>query len=125
MKLKKGTYYVGDPCYIFGKSWSDFLNMLRFFGDCDIVKVFGEECIAGRTAYGDGSYFDNFGRKYCVDSGLVGILPISLIDKDRVVTLEKIEESKCMHIIDFSEDFEVSIYNGVFNFGNVIINTGG
>ena len=123
MKLKKGTYYVGDPCYIFSKSWSEVLNSTYYFNDNEIVKIFGKDCIAGGTAYGDGTYFDNFGRKYWVDAGLIGVLPISLINKDKKVTLKKVKESDGMHIIEFSEDFEVSISGGIFNFGNVVINT--
>lgn len=123
MKLRKGTYYVGDPCYIFSESWSEVLNATNYFNDDNIVKIFGKECIAGGTAYGDGSYFDNFGRKYWVDAGLIGALPISLINKDKNVTLKKVKASEGMHIIEFTEDFEVSISNGVFNFGNIIINT--
>ena len=63
-KLKKGKYYVGDPCYIFGKSWDKVLNDTDYFDNGEIVKVFSKDCIVGGTAYGDGIYTDNFGREY-------------------------------------------------------------
>ena len=123
MKLKKGIYYVGDPCYIFNNSWLEVLNATNYFNDNEIVTVFKKECCAGGTAYGDGSYFDNFNRKYWVDAGLIGVFPISLINKDKKVTRKKIELSEGMHIIEFTEDFEVSISGGIFKFGDILINT--
>lgn len=122
-KLKKGKYYVGDPCYIFGESWSEVLDDTYYFNNDEIVKVFGKDCIAGRTAYGDGTYTDNFGREYNVDAGLIGVLPVSLISKDKRYTLKQIEKHKGIHIIEFKEDFEVSISGGVFEFGAITINT--
>lgn len=122
-KLKKGKYYVGDPCYIFGKSWDKVLNDTAYFDNGEIVKVFGKDCIAGGTAYGDGTYTDNFGREYNVDAGLIGVLPVSLISIDKEYTLKQIEKHKGMHIIEFKEDFEVSISGGVFEFGAITIDT--
>jgi hypothetical protein len=122
-KLKKGKYYIGDPCYIFGDSWVEVLNQTDYFNDGEIVKAFGKDCIAGGTSYGDGIYKDNHKRKYWVDAGLMGCLPISLINKDKKYTKKNIEESEGMHIIDFKEDFEVSISSGIFKFGNIIIKT--
>lgn len=122
-KLKKGKYYVGDPCYIFNKSWNKVLDDTNYFKNNEIVKVFGKECIVGSTAYGDGTYTDNYGRDYNVDSGLIGVLPVSLISEDKKYTLKQIENHKGMHIIEFKEDFEVSISVGVFVFGAIIIDT--
>ena len=87
-KLKKGKYYVGDPCYIFGKSWDKVLNDTDYFDNGEIVKVFSKDCIVGGTAYGDGIYTDNFGREYNVDAGLIGVLPVSLISIDKIYTIK-------------------------------------
>lgn len=122
MKLKKGTYYVGDPSYIFNDSWDVIIHETDYF---EISEIFGEDCCVGDTAYGDGTYCDNFGRKYNVDSGLIGILPISLINIDNEITIEEIEKSYDMHIIEFNDDFEVSISNGIFEFDDIIIDTKG
>ncbi len=122
-KLKKGKYYVGDPCYIFGKSWDKVLNDTDYFDNGEIVKVFSKDCIVGGTAYGDGIYTDNFGREYNVDAGLIGVLPVSLISIDKIYTIKQIEKHKGMHIIDFKEAFEVSISGGIFEFGDIKIDT--
>lgn len=121
MKLKKGLYYVGDPCYIFDKSWQDVLKTTNFFRNNTMI--FGEDCLIGNTAYGDGTYFDQLKNKYFVDSGSIGILPISLINIDKKKTWQQIHRSDFMHMHEFTEDFEVSVENGVFKFGNIIINT--
>lgn len=124
-KLKKGEYYVGDPSYIFGKNWVKVLEDTDYFDNEEIVNVFGEVCVAGGTAYGDGTYTDNFGRKYDVDSGLIGILPVALISIDNKYTISQIKEDEGMHIIEFKEDFKVYIDEGIFKFGDIIIDTTG
>lgn len=120
MKLPKGKYYVGDPCYIFGESWSDVLAETDFF---DAETLRGKPVCAGGTAYGDGLYEDNCGREYWVDSGMIGILPVSLLRIDKKKTLKEIKASEGMHIIEFTEETEVACDNGVFRFGNIVIDT--
>lgn len=121
--MKKGTYYVGDPCYIFDKSWDKILTETGCFSGDDEYTLFGEQCAIGGTAYGDGCYMDNFGQQYWVDAGLIGILPISLINIDNKLSIEEIRKSEGMHIIECDTDFKVSIKNGIFQFGSIIIDT--
>ena len=123
MKFKAGTYYIGDPCYIFDKSWGKVLDIARYFESENVVNLFGFDCLAGSTAYGDGTYFDNFGKDYCVDAGLIDILPVELLDIDKCYTKEQIENEEGMHIVTFESDFDVWISNGHFYFGNIDINT--
>lgn len=120
--MKKGTYYVGDPCYIFEKSWPEVLNKTGYFSDGE-HKLFGKTVFGGGTAYGDGSYRDNFGRSYAVDAGLLAIVPISLLNHDKKMTRKQVEKDDSMHIIDMKEDFTCEVNNGVFRFGNIVINT--
>lgn len=122
-KLKKGKYYVGDPCYIFKENWIKVLHDTHYFDDGEIVKVFNEDCIAGGTAFSDGMYLDNYNREYYVDAGLLGVLPVSLLLIDNLYTVEEIEKAEGMHIIEFKNDFEVSIDNGIFKFDTIIIDT--
>lgn len=122
-KLKKGKYYIGDPCYIFGDSWIDVLEKTNYFDNGEILKLYGKKCAAGNTAYGDGTYRDNYGREYGVDAGLIGIMPVSLLSIDKEYTISKINKEKGMHIVEFKEDFEVSINKGIFTFGDIIIDT--
>lgn len=120
MKLEKGIYYIGDPGYIFGESWNEVLNQTDFFDSDDIQTLFGERCFAASSG-GDGCLFDNQGRKYFVDSGTIGVMPISLIDIDKKVTIEEVFLSEGMHIVEFTEDFEVDHDYGGVTFGNIYI----
>ena len=120
MKLKKGTYYVGDPCYIFDKSWDGVLDQTDFFTPDSIQEVFGEECFVVSSG-GDGCFYDNQGRKYFVDSGSIGVMPIDLIKIDNKVSLEEVITSSYMHEVEFEEDFEVFTFYGGVTFGNLTI----
>lgn len=121
MKFKKGTYYVGDPCYIFDESWDKILNDTEYFEKPLIIN--NEIGIAGSTAHGDGCYTDNHGKSYIVDAGLIGVMPISFLNVDNELTIKQIGKYHGMHIVKFDDDFDVEIYNGEFIFGNIVINT--
>lgn len=121
--FKAGKYFVGDPCYIFEKSWTDICKSTNYFKNNNVYNFFGEKCYIGSTYIGDGTYTDNNGKEYGVDAGLIGVLPISLIKIDNVVTEKQIEESNFMHIIEFDKDFIAESHHGVFHFGDIIIDT--
>jgi hypothetical protein len=118
-KFKAGKYYIGDLCYIFGESWSDISGRCD---DCAFLFDKKQVFIAG-TAYGDGAYKDNHDREYFVDSGTIGIVPVSLLKKDGKHTEKSVNASEGMHIVKFDNDFDVSAYNGVFEFGDLRIDT--
>ena len=117
-KFKKGKYYIGDPCYVVEKQdkWMELLEKTNYFKN-EEQEYKGYPILAGSTAYGDGVYGDNEGRIYCVDAGLIGIMPIECIDKKH----DNIEDLG--NIVEFEDDFDVSIEDGVFEFGNILINT--
>lgn len=125
LKMKKGTYYIGDPCYLFDKSWSEVLNETGFFspdldGECFLR---GKLVAAGSTAHGDGSYKDNEGRGYWVDSGMIGILPISLEKIDNIFREGNPFKDQGAHVIKFDTEFTVEISDGIFKFGSIVIDT--
>lgn len=122
MKLKKGLYYVGDPCYIFDKSWDKVLEETEYFENDNLL--FGENFAGGGTTHGDGIYFDDSGNKYFVDAGLIACLPVSLLEIDKVYSIEDVQKGDGFHIIDFKEDFEAYCDNGYFEFGHISIDTG-
>ena len=83
VKSGKG-FYVGDVCYVLGDQiyhgeWG------RMHGYKDGVwedpKTGFSFAVAG-TAYGDGSYFDGEGHEYGVDAGVIGVVPLELVEKD-------------------------------------------
>lgn len=122
--MPKGTYYIGDPCYLFDESsWGKVIAITNYFKEDGRYDIFGKKCFVGGTKYGDGTYDDNYGREYGVDAGLIGILPIELIEIDNKQTLKSIIESDMMHIETFTEDFNCDINNGFFRFGKITIDT--
>jgi hypothetical protein len=115
--FSKGTYYIGDPCYVVSDdNWDKLLDNTDFFQNED-QSYKGYQILAGDTAYGDGTYTDNYRREYGVDAGLIGIFPIEAVD-NKYGNVEELGS-----IVEFEEDFVVEINNGVFKFGNIIINT--
>lgn len=120
IQFKKGKYYIGDPCYVFEKSWSDVLHKTDYFRE---NKLFGKTICGGGTVHGDGIYQDGEARDYGVDAGLIAILPISLLKIDNKETVESVNKSDLMHIIHFKEDFEAWCENGKFQFGHIEIDT--
>jgi hypothetical protein len=103
--LKAGFYYVGDLCYITEDAHCG-VNVFEYENDNgDSVT-----CANFRTTYGDGTYNDQDGRRYDVDSGTIGCFPVS----------KYFDEG---NVIEFKEDFEVSKKDGVIKFGHIEINT--
>ena len=126
-KLPAGTYYVGDLCYVVNDDdWSDFCE--RSFPDSytEVVGIFetfeGINYANFGTKYGDGGYADYNGRKYSVDSGSIGCIPVCALSDE----FDSEASAKLGNIIDFPEAFEVGYdeETGTIIFGNVEIMTG-
>lgn len=131
-----GRYYVGDLCYLLDKG-EDYgaLKSIYHHYVCGFIydkdyrrKKRLVECedisflaYFGMMAHGDGVFSDNYGRSYSVDAGLIGI--VELNDSDLEASARAVEARGGGQVIDFGEAFEVSSKRGVFNFGNIEINT--
>jgi hypothetical protein len=118
-----GKYYIGDPCYVVRDgSWGKLIDETGCFGldldgknwDDGKFTYRGKFCFAAGTAYGDGCYTDHRGGEYPVDAGLIGILPVEVCVKKNL---------KDGRVVDFTSDFEVYEFDGVFHFGHVKIDT--
>ncbi len=113
-----GTYYIGDLCYAI-EDWDAFCKLT----------IKGNECIYGEfpwktgkmwlhgTAYGDGCFADQEGNEYGVDAGLIGVLPIELVDK------HEYELAELGNVVDFPGGFECSYDDGIFYIGHLRIDT--
>ena len=80
VKSEKG-FYIGDICYVLDNNI--YHNVWGKQGYSDgIIEVPGTglSFAVGGTAYGDGTYWDNHGKCYCVDAGVIGIVPLELIE---------------------------------------------
>lgn len=80
-RLPAGTYWIGDPCYIFNNhddAWMRLLDSCAYF-DLPLGRVVDRtgaphSILASSTRYGDGTYSDDAGEyQFGVDSGLIGI----------------------------------------------------
>lgn len=127
--LKAGAYYIGDPCYVYNNEHPQADSLWREF--CDkfyelekkasaVINVDGADFFVGDTSYGDGTYIDNYGREYGVDSGTIGITLAEIKEKEY---FDKMTSESGGHFIAFEKDFEAEINNGIFIFGHIKINT--
>lgn len=119
-----GTYYVGDPCYPFPNDgpleplWDDICKSIdkgNLFFD-----FMGHRVAMDSTAHGDGSYHGSDGKKYAVDAGMLGILPVALVD---YLGEDKEWLNKLSSIVTFDKPFTVAFDNGLFGFGHIHIET--
>lgn len=123
--LEPGTYYIGDLCYVFNhEKWDKICDCLFSQKEGTILfELDGMKFYNMSTAYGDGTYMDNKGRSYPVDSATIGCVNVSHIDEDKK---PKDEKDPCGHLITFTEPFECSVEDGCMSFGrHVVINTRG
>jgi len=117
-RLPAGKYYIGDPCYVFSDETWDILcdKHLDSMSTGEIFEHNGQQLWSHGTAYGDGVYSDQNGTEYGVDAGLLGIVPIALIEDPAG------EELGTM--LEFPRSVVVSYDNGTFYIGNITIKTG-
>lgn len=131
-------YYVGDIGYVASpQEWQEYCysvpirqELLRqanegviekeHYFNGDDTKVF----YAFSTAAGDGTYIDNAGRRYSVDSGGIGCIDSRYItDKGK---LKEVTNKGLAHIVEMEELYpdRVNWQGGTIVFGDVIIATG-
>jgi hypothetical protein len=111
-----GTYILGDPCYCVPESkWSEAGESNGWFEDSPVATIVvngvEREFLGFGTTYGDGEYYDSLGRSYCVDSGLIGLVPLDIA---------ALEEIGSWVQITFSEDTVVTNRDGFMTFGTEI-----
>jgi hypothetical protein len=121
--IPAGTYWVGDPGYAFADHdlWLRLLDSAWTRNEEGIVVVpkimeanTGDASfVSSGTAYGDGTYPDDAGHDYPVDSGMVGVTPAR-------------EGEKCpegLHEITFDAPFTVSYDEGDIVIGHLTVET--
>lgn len=90
MSKVKGTvrsdtgFYIGDICYVLSEAIYDgfWYEKKRYADGVFEVPDTQYSFAVGSTAYGDGTYFDNYGNEYPVDAGVIGLVPLELVGKD-------------------------------------------
>ena len=107
-------YVVGDLCNALNSDdWQDYC----------FQEVLPEGAFSFHTFVGDGTYTDQEGREYNVDSGTIGILPL-----DKVSDLDKLKTAlkyRIVQVLDLPEVGEDDCYeqDGVIVLGPITINT--
>jgi hypothetical protein len=114
-KIPAGAYYLGDPCYVVRDGeWGGLLDMTDCFDNPEGFLSDGTRVVAFGTYYGDGEYYDQFGRDYGVDAGLIGLVPWS----DSFAGAGG-------HKVEFDKDVFAHEDDGILTFGNIVIDTKG
>ena len=123
--LPAGTYFIGDPCYLFGhddegtKKWEDICNQIdeepAYVGK--LISQGDRLAFIGGTANGDGTFYDHENHEYGVDAGLLGCSPIEW-NSYKYEDLEKLG-----HVHTFDDQFQCTWIDGNFSFGSFIIHT--
>jgi len=113
--IQAGKYYLGDPCYSLNESWKDILKQSNNFKE-SLIDVPEGQILAFKTAYGDGQYPSNAGRRFCVDSGLIGLVPMALAEKEKQTIFNSMP-------IEFTEPTLCKRVKGKLYFGIVVIDT--
>jgi len=119
--MQPGTYYIGDLCYVMHGEWDEFCS-LTIVGDKVLDGEFnlkdGRRFATFTTKWGDGNYFDQNGKSYDVDAGLIGCIRLADID------LTNPENSVIGgNIVEFVQPFSTFSAGGEIRIGNVLINT--
>ena len=111
-----GKYVLGDPCYVVpNDDWSTLLESCNYFRS-SIGSSGGFEVLGFSTMWGDGCYFDNKGRVYPVDAGLIGLVPLEYANK------EEFDEDTV--IVEFTKPTKCTRHEGGnLVFGDIVINT--
>ena len=87
IQIPKGRYFLGDPCYaVPNDQWIPWLDRCDFMNEESSPifnnKIFGHTVAAFNTVLGDGTYYDQMGRDYSVDAGLIGATSVDLVGDD-------------------------------------------
>jgi hypothetical protein len=122
VEVPAGTYYLGDPCYaVPDHLWHALLLSCDYFEKTPIGEVAGHKVLSFNTAYGDGTYCDQFGNEFGVDAGMIGLVPLGLFDEQAFF-----HEYGCKAVIvKFERPTTCTTDGHNLQFGRHLIKTGG
>jgi hypothetical protein len=118
MRLQKGVYYIGDLCYVMHPEWDEVCQLLegdQYPNEGQFRLSDGRQFAMFNTAFGDGEYYDNKGRAYCVDSGSLGCIKVENLT-------EEVDEA-LGNVVEMPYDFYVYSDSKTIHFGHISIDT--
>ncbi len=114
--------WIGDPCYVLTDD--QFEQVLDRNGDeVDVDETF--TCVVYNTWGGDGTFTDQNGKEYIVDSGQLCVLPLECVyhkpNRPWLVDCGQVHDDE-----DWTNGFidDHSWDEGTIQFGEVVIQTG-
>jgi hypothetical protein len=107
INLPAGQYVIGDLCY--REEWDDIID---YGSVVNGALRDGRRYAYMQTQYGDGSYIDQSGKDYYVDSGTIGIM-----EYDGNL------DSPMGRTYKFENEFTCEKNGAILRFGNVVIDT--
>ena len=105
---KPGKYYIGDPSFVLSEEiyHGIFGDVHKYeAGKYDLLNN-KNDFVVHKTHYGDGTYRDTKNRKYVVESGLIALVPVDLIEE------KDISIAKKKGVVLAFKDYIRFIYNG-------------
>lgn len=128
VNVPAGDYWIGDPCYtVPGGEWSDWLDATDFEDNDGILCAelghgTGKFAVGVPTMYGAGGY-DQSGRVFGVDSGLIGLVSDEWVQlcgdiHDEEPGIRYQFTSATNFVVSYDQD------TGVITIGDVVICTG-
>lgn len=129
LELPAGTYRIGDPCYsVPDDRWSEWLDAAGLDNAKDhlLADLDGHLIVGLFTLYGDGEYIDQRIRRYGVDAGLIGMVPVDLPGlRSDYGTDEEAAATGVYHVETFESPVRVRRFkDGTLEFGSIAIFTG-
>lgn len=125
--IAAGRYFVGDPCYTAGRddtAWQKWVDVTMQDDRVDLLTgtYNGYPVIGAGTAYGDGTFYDQYGNQYPVDAGLIGVVSAELIDR---MNVSEDEYAGLGRFVDFEKDTVLErTDDGTIIIGDLVIVTG-
>lgn len=117
IEVPAGTYVLGDPCYCFADdsgTWEELLEITDYFRQ-PLAELLEGIVLGFPTAHGDGIFFDNDGYEYPVDSGMIGLVSIELV--------EKAHFNRTGRVVVFDAPTECKLNDARLKFGKYVIDT--
>ena len=119
-------YFVGDLCYVLHDDvWNEVCNQTPFDNSTFEFELSdGRKYLLFSTEYGDGTYNDQYGNPYSVDSGTIGAI---LLDDINDPELERVLENGLGNVHEFSGilgEGDCAYEDGLIQIGHVQIATG-
>jgi len=119
--MQPGKYYIGDLCYVMHGEWNEFCA-LTISGnqvlDGEFNLADGRRFATFTTCWGDGNYWDQNGKSYDVDAGLIGCIRVADID------MTNPDNSLAGgQVVDFAQPFSTFSAGGEIRIGTVVIDT--